>query len=73
MKTKGYLTVFGGFWNYVLGFGFFRAYAVIIDPMKKFYDKGAKWLLQVVFYLYSILTSKIVKLLDSVKLISPVG
>ena len=45
MKTKGYLTVFGGFWNYVLGFGFFRAYAVIIDPMMKFYDKGAKWLL----------------------------
>jgi len=37
MKVKGYLTVFGGFWNYVLGFGFFRAYAVILSPMMMFY------------------------------------
>ena len=40
MKIKGYLTVFGGFWNYVLGFGFFRAYAVILNPMMVFYAKG---------------------------------
>lgn len=44
MKVKGYLTVFGGFWNYVLGFGFFRAYAVILSPMMMFYDAGGGFL-----------------------------
>ena len=51
MKIKGYLTVFGGFWNYVLGFGFFRSYAVLLNPMMVFYAKGGSSLKIIVSFI----------------------